>query len=149
MFYQIHSFYKSVVFQEFWQICPCCHVMWYITPINWSHLHFHSRLVEPFSRHPLMLFIYLFSCNILWVQCKQTKSISASLIVPYYRERNDNSGRDWNKTVLGNQIWSIQRNWQHRAHKMEKNKTNTQYWITPPHASTYKFDNDNDIFTSY
>jgi len=27
----------------------------------------------------------------------------------------------------GNQKWIIQRNWQHRAHKMKKNKTKTQH----------------------
>jgi len=27
---------------------------------------------------------------------------------------------------MGNQKWTIQRNWQHRAHKMKKNKTKTQ-----------------------
>jgi len=30
----------------------------------------------------------------------------------------------------GNQKWTIQRNWQHRAHKTEKNKTKTQHNTT-------------------
>ena len=28
---------------------------------------------------------------------------------------------------MGNQKWTIQRNWQHRAHKMKKNKTKTRH----------------------
>ena len=40
----------------------------------------------------------------------------------------------------GNQKWTIQRNWQHRVHKTEKNKTKTSYnicWI-PLHANKHK-----------
>ena len=45
--------------------------------------------------------------------------------------------RDYRK---GNQKWAIQRNWQHRVHNMEKNKTNTQHnmcW-TPLYANKHK-----------
>ena len=40
----------------------------------------------------------------------------------------------------GNQIWTIQRNWQHRKHKTKKNKIKTQHdmcW-TPLYVNKHK-----------
>jgi hypothetical protein len=41
---------------------------------------------------------------------------------------------------MGNQKWTTQGNWQHRPHKMKKNKSKTQHnmcW-TPLHANKHK-----------
>ena len=39
---------------------------------------------------------------------------------------------------MGNQTWTIQRNWQHRVHKTKKNKTKKYNTICVGHHYAYK-----------
>ena len=54
--------------------------------------------------------------NPLQIKCKKTQQLQLFT--------NDINITEYQ---WGNQKWTIQRNWEHRVHKTEKNKTKTQY----------------------
>ena len=93
-----------------------------------------------YNDHCIYYYLQLTFSQIL---LKSSEVISTSKPVPSY---NFITVREYRR---GNQKWTIQRNWQNRVHKTNKNKTNTKYnvcWTPQSQANT---NNGNKTWRSY